>query len=80
MLSQRAQWIEGEPIASRLMAQAMAHPGLISLAAGFVDHQTLPVEPVRRAWEAVWADPKHAAHGVAVRHDHRLPAAAASTA
>ncbi len=57
-LSQRARWAGGEPIANVLMAQTLAHPELISLAAGFVDHDTLPVEPTRRAWEAIWSDPQ----------------------
>ncbi len=47
-LSQRAVWAEGQPI-SDLMARALANPDLISLAAGFVDPQTLPVEPTRGA-------------------------------
>lgn len=47
-LSQRAGWAEGQPI-SDLMSRALAHPQLISLAAGFVDQQTLPVEETRSA-------------------------------
>ena len=38
------------------MAKALGQPDLISLAAGFVDHETLPVEPTRRALEAIWSD------------------------
>jgi 2-aminoadipate transaminase len=38
------------------MAQALANPDLISLAAGFVDQQTLPVEPVRAAIETILED------------------------
>jgi 2-aminoadipate transaminase len=38
------------------MAKTLAHPELVSLAAGFVDHETLPVEPVRRAMERIWSD------------------------
>jgi 2-aminoadipate transaminase len=38
------------------MAKALAHPELVSLAAGFVDHQSLPVEPTREALEKIWAD------------------------
>jgi 2-aminoadipate transaminase len=53
-LSRRADWAGGEPIASLLMAQALAQPELVSLAAGFVDHQTLPVEPTRKALEKIW--------------------------
>jgi 2-aminoadipate transaminase len=54
-LSQRAGWAGGQPI-SDLMSRALDNPHLISLAAGFVDQQTLPVEPTRRALEAVFAD------------------------
>jgi len=55
-LSQRADWAGGEPIANLLMAKALANPELVSLAAGFVDQQTLPVEPTRRAMEAICSD------------------------
>ncbi|MEO8497735.1 MAG: PLP-dependent aminotransferase family protein [Planctomycetota bacterium] len=44
--SRRATLAEGQPI-SELMSRALDNPGLISLAAGFVDGQTLPVEAVR---------------------------------
>ena len=44
--SRRATLAEGQPI-SGLMSRALDNPGLISLAAGFVDQQTLPVEIVR---------------------------------
>ncbi len=57
-LSQRACWAGGEPIANVLMAKTLAQPELISLAAGFVDYETLPVEPTRRALEAIWSDPR----------------------
>ena len=57
-LSRRAEWAAGQPI-SMLMAQALANPQLISLAAGFVDQATLPVEEVRIATEAVLSDPGH---------------------
>ncbi len=53
-LSQRAHWAGGQPI-SDLMSRALANPRLISLAAGFVDQQTLPVEATRRALDAVFA-------------------------
>jgi len=56
-LSQRARWAGGEPIANLLMAKTVAHPELISLAAGFVDQQTLPVEPTQTALERMLADP-----------------------
>ena len=53
-LSQRAQMAAGQPI-SELMKMALARPNLISLAAGFVDQQTLPSEVVRQAMEAMLA-------------------------
>jgi 2-aminoadipate transaminase len=56
-LSQRAHWAGGEPIASRLMARTLAYPDLVSLAAGFVDQQSLPVEPTAQALVTLWSDP-----------------------
>ncbi len=56
-LSRRAAWAEGQPI-SDLMATALANPQLISLAAGFVDQQTLPVEATQRAVEALTREPE----------------------
>lgn len=53
--SQRAAWAGGQPI-SRLMHLALANPQLVSLAAGFVDQATLPVEATRQAVEAVLSD------------------------
>jgi len=47
-LSQRARLAGGQPI-SYLMAQALARPELISLAAGFVDQATLPVQETAAA-------------------------------
>ncbi len=35
------------------MSRALANPDLISLAAGFVDQQTLPIEPTRRALDTL---------------------------
>jgi 2-aminoadipate transaminase len=58
-LSRRASLATGQPI-SFLMEQALAHPHLISLAAGFVDQETLPVEATRQAFEALWSDPAQA--------------------
>lgn len=58
-LSQRSRWAEGQPI-SQLMSQALANPDLISLAAGFVDGQTLPAAATRQALEAVFADESEA--------------------
>src|SRR5690606_25814550 len=61
-LSRRANQAAGQPI-SDLMSRALANPHLVSLAAGFVDQRTLPVEPTRAALEKIWADPieSHAA-------------------
>jgi 2-aminoadipate transaminase len=59
-LSQRAYWAGGEPIASVLMAKTLARPDLVSLAAGFVDSETLPVEATRLAAEAILSDPQKA--------------------
>ncbi len=56
-LSRRACWAGGEPVTNLLMAQTLANPELVSLAAGFVDHDTLPVEPARAAMEQIWSDP-----------------------
>lgn len=53
-LSYRAQRSAGEPIANLLMAKTLAHPELVSLAAGFVDQQTLPAEPTHQALEHIW--------------------------
>lgn len=58
-LSRRASMAGGQPI-SQLMAQALAHPELISLAAGFVDQATLPLEETTAAFEAVMADTRRA--------------------
>ncbi|MDZ7617258.1 MAG: PLP-dependent aminotransferase family protein [Patescibacteria group bacterium] len=56
-LSQRAQWAGGESFVSALMARALNQPELVSLAAGFVDQQTLPVNAVRQAMEDLWRQP-----------------------
>jgi 2-aminoadipate transaminase len=58
--SRRAACAGGEPIASVLMARTLANPQLISLAAGFVDQDSLPLEAARQAFEAVWSDPSRA--------------------
>jgi 2-aminoadipate transaminase len=58
-LSERALRAGGQPI-SELMHQALAHPQLISLAAGFVDQQSLPVESTRQALQALLAEPLEA--------------------
>jgi 2-aminoadipate transaminase len=59
-LSRRALLAPGEPIASVLMAKTLSQPDLISLAAGFVDSETLPIETTRLAAEAVLSDPQKA--------------------
>jgi 2-aminoadipate transaminase len=51
-ISQRARAAGGQPIGP-LMKRALENPGLISLAAGFVDQATLPVNVVRTASEAL---------------------------
>ncbi|WZO99717.1 PLP-dependent aminotransferase family protein [Isosphaeraceae bacterium EP7] len=45
------------PAISELMQVALANPGLISLAAGFVDQGSLPVGPVAEAIASIAADP-----------------------
>jgi 2-aminoadipate transaminase len=40
------------------MARTLAQPDLVSLAAGFVDSETLPIETTRLAAEAVLSDPQ----------------------
>ena len=59
-LSRRAHWAGGDKLISRLMAEALARPDLVSLAAGFVDQATLPVEATRRAMDALWSRPTRA--------------------
>ena len=58
-LSSRAGWAAGQPI-STLMSQALARPDLISLAAGFVDESTLPVEATRLGLERLLSSPEQA--------------------
>jgi 2-aminoadipate transaminase len=55
-LSRRAAQLHSETLVSALMARALGQPNLVSLAVGFVDRQTLPVEATRRALERIWAD------------------------
>lgn len=45
------------PAISSMMQMALANPGLISLAAGFVDQGSLPAEGARRAADALLANP-----------------------
>ena len=58
-LSQRAAWAGGQPI-SYLMHRALAHPELISLAAGFVDPHTLPEAATRQALDIIFSSPERA--------------------
>ena len=58
-LSQRAKWAGGQPI-SYLMHLALARPELISLAAGFVDQNSLPVAATEEATRVLLADPVRA--------------------
>ncbi len=55
-LSQRAAQAANQPI-SYLMQHALAHPEVISLAAGFVDQQSLPVEATLAAAQALLGEP-----------------------
>jgi 2-aminoadipate transaminase len=54
-LSQRFHRTTGQPV-GELMSQALANPGLISLAAGFVDPVTLPVGAAAELTAAIFAD------------------------
>ena len=45
-----------EPPISWLMDQALAHPRIISLAAGFTDNPTLPVAETRAVLEELLSD------------------------
>ncbi len=58
-LSQRGHRTTDQPI-SYLMAEALKRPNLISLAAGFVDDQTLPQQAVADAAAQLLADPRTA--------------------
>lgn len=51
--SRRAEAAGGPPIANVLMAEALAHPEVVSLAAGFVEHDSLPVEEVAAAVQSM---------------------------
>ena len=56
-LSHRAGWAAGQPI-SALMSQALGHPELISLAAGFVDQSTLPVKSATLGLQQLLSNPE----------------------
>jgi len=55
-LSAQALRTAEQPI-SFLMAVALERKGLISLAAGFVDYDTLPVDDMRRVFDEMFSDP-----------------------
>ncbi|MCP4190719.1 MAG: PLP-dependent aminotransferase family protein [Planctomycetaceae bacterium] len=55
--SRRAVLSHGQPI-SQLMSHALANPELISLAAGFVDQQSLPCEATAEAFREICANPE----------------------
>lgn len=54
-LSLRAGWAADSPI-SEMMHKALAYPELVSLAAGFVDQHSLPLEAARSAALSVLSD------------------------
>ena len=54
-LSQRAGRTIAQPI-SFLMQQALANPNMVSLAAGLVDNETLPVDATHEALESLLGD------------------------
>lgn len=58
-LSARARWAAHAPI-SLLMQQALDNPGLISLAAGFVDPHSLPAAASHSAALSLLSDPERA--------------------
>jgi 2-aminoadipate transaminase len=58
-LSQRAEQTEDQPI-SYFMQTAIDNPQLISLAAGFVDPESLPADDVRLALEEILSTPRSA--------------------
>ena len=57
-VSQRALQAAGQPI-SRLMGMALSNPNIISLAAGFVDNESLPSEITKEAANEVLANDNH---------------------
>ncbi len=61
------------PVISTLMQEALADPALISLAAGFVDQESLPNETTAASVAAILADPIEGKRALAVRHHDRRP-------
>ena len=57
--TRRASLAGAQPI-TELMSRALENPALISLAAGFVDEETLPVEAVQRVTSELLANPTEA--------------------
>jgi 2-aminoadipate transaminase len=55
VFSRRAGWVADSPISS-MMQKALSQPELVSLAAGFVDLHSLPVEAMRSAALSVLAE------------------------
>ena len=64
------------PSISNLMQTALENPGIVSLAAGFVDQQSLPVEVSARSVSAMFAERGGGAPVAPVRHDDRSSRAA----
>lgn len=58
-LSKRANHTGEQPI-SYFMQQAIENPGLISLAAGLVDPETLPADEIRTALDEILSEPRSA--------------------
>src|SRR5258708_15472175 len=57
----------GEPTIARLMTLALENPSLLSLAAGFTDNRTLPVDAVKAAVDALLAratEPEYLQYGM----------------
>jgi 2-aminoadipate transaminase len=63
IFSQRGRKSLGQPIGT-LMSQAIRYPHLISLAAGFVDNATLPVEEVTMCMQRLMADTQRLRRGL----------------
>ena len=65
---------------SHLMQTALENPGMVSLAAGFVDQHSLPVELVGRTVAEVFSDRALRPPGASVRNDGWRPGAASTLA
>ena len=64
---------------SHLMQTALENPGIVSLAAGFVDQQSLPVEMVAQAAAEPLRRSDGRTAGPSIRNDDRRPEAADTT-